>query len=77
MNWGKIAPSWKKDYQRYKANVGFSAYFFDGIVYFNFPTGTSTTLQYVYNTRIPAWTTYINLPMASMADLNGELYFGS
>jgi hypothetical protein len=77
VNWGKIAPSWQADYQRYKANAGWSAYFFNGIVYFNFPTGTATTLQYVYNTRVPAWTTYTNLPIASMADLGGDLYFGS
>jgi hypothetical protein len=77
MNWGKIAPSWQTDYQRYKANPGFNAYFFNGIVYFNFPTGTATTLQYVYNTRVPAWTTYTNMPVASMADFSGELYFGS
>lgn len=77
VNWGKIAPSWQTDYQRYKANAGWSAYFFNGIVYFVFPTGTDTTLQYVYNTRVPAWTTYTNLPIASIADLNGELYFGS
>lgn len=76
-NWGKIAPSWQADYQRYKANAGWSGYFFNGIVYFNFPTGTSTTLQYVYNTRVPAWTTYTNLPIASMADISGNLYFGS
>lgn len=76
-DWGKIAPTWQADYQRYKANAGFSAHFFNGIVYFNFPTGTNTTKQYVYNTRIPAWTNYTNLPIASMADYQGELYFGS
>jgi len=76
-NWGKVAPSWKADYQRYKANTNWSAYFFDGIVYFIFPTGTDTTLIYVYNTRVPAWTTYTDMPVASFADLSGILYFGS
>lgn len=77
--WGKVAPSWKRDYDRYKANAGWSAHFFNGIAYFNFPTGTNTTLQYVLNTRVnpPAWTTYTNLPVASIADYNGDLYFGS
>lgn len=76
-DWGKIAPSWQTDYRRYRSNVGFNAYFHEGIVYFNFPTGTTATRQYVYNTRVPAWTNYTNLPIASMADLNGDLYFGS
>ena len=76
-DWGKVAPSWKADYQRYKTNAGWSAHFFDGICYFNFPTGTNTTKQYVYNTRIPAWTNYTNMPVAHMADYAGTLYFGS
>lgn len=76
-DWGKVAPSWQADYQRYKANSNWTAYFFNGIVYFNFPTGTDTTLQYVYNTRVPAWTTYTDMPAGSFADLNGVLYFGS
>jgi hypothetical protein len=76
-DWGKVAPTWQRDYQRFKANAGWSAYFYDGIVYFNFPTGTDTTKQYVYNTRIPAWTNYVDMPIASLADYNGDLYFGS
>ncbi len=76
-DWGKIAPGWQRDYHLYKANAGWSACFSDGIVYFNFPTGTSTTIQYVYNTRVPAWTRYTNLPIASMAEFDDDLYFGS
>lgn len=76
-DWGKVAPTWQADYQRYKANAGWRSHFFNGIAYFNFPTGTSTTRQYVYNTRIPAWTNYTNMPVAQFADYAGDLYFGS
>lgn len=77
--WGKVAPGWAADYGRYKANPGWSAHFFNGIVYFVFPTGTATTLLYVLNTRCnpPAWTTYTDMPVASLADYDGNLYFGS
>lgn len=76
-NWGKIAPGWREDYQRYRSNSGFNSFFFDGIAYFNFPTGTNATKQYVLNTRTSAWTTYTGMPIASIADYAGGLYFGS
>ena len=76
-DWGKIAPSWATDYQRYKANLGFNARFIGGLAYFVFPTGTSTTKIYVYNTRIPAWTVYVGMPVSMFAELSGVTYFGS
>lgn len=73
--WGKIAPSWKTDYNHYGANAGWNAYFYDGLVYFNIATGLSTTKQYVLNTRVSAWTVYTKLPAAQFADNAGSLYF--
>lgn len=75
--WGKIAPSWQADWKASSGYPGWSAHFLGGLVYFNVPLSNSSSKQYVLNTRIPAWTTYTNLPIASMADLNGTLYFGS
>lgn len=74
--WGKVSPSWQKDYQIAKSYNGFFGYYCGGILYFNMPISASSSKQYVLNTRIPAWTIYTNLPVASMADDSGVLYFG-
>jgi hypothetical protein len=73
--WGKIAPSWKSDYQRYGFNDGWSATYHAGIVYFNVITGNSQTKQYIFNTRVPAWTTYTGMPVAQFASTGTDLYF--
>jgi hypothetical protein len=75
--WGKIAPSWQADYRTSSANSGFFGRYFNGVLYFNIPTSTGSSKQYVLNTRIPAWSVYTNIPVASMADISGSLYFGS
>lgn len=75
--WGKVAPAWRTDYARYGANAGWNAHFFDGIAYFNIQTGLTATKQYVLNTRVNAWSTYSNMPVAQFADYLGSLYFGS
>jgi len=75
--WGRIAPSWAQDYDMHGTNSGWTAYFFEGLVYFVVPTGLDSNKIYVFNTRNSAWTTYTNLPAAMFADLNGELYFGA
>lgn len=76
-HWGKISPSWAADYRRYGTNVGWCAYFFNGLVYFVIPTGSTTNKVYVLNTRNSAWTIYTKMPVAMLADLSGNLYFGS
>jgi hypothetical protein len=73
--WGKIAPSWKADYQRYGFNDGWSATYHAGIVYFNIITGTSQTKQYVFNSSVPAWTTYTGMPVAQFASNGTDLFF--
>ena len=75
--WGKIAPSWQADFQACQNNTPWFAHYFNGLVYFNVPLGQNSSKQYVLNTRIPAWTTYTNLPINSIADFQGSLYFGS
>lgn len=75
--WGKIGPSWAADYKAAIGTPGWRAHYFNGIAYFNIPTGATSSKQYVLNTRLPAWTTYLNLPLASIADIGGTLYFGS
>jgi hypothetical protein len=73
--WGKVAPSMATDYATYGANDGWSATYHNGVLYFNIITGTTTTKQYVYNTRSSAWTTYDGLPAGQFASVNSKLYF--
>ena len=75
--WGKIAPSWQADYQSGKSYSGFFGHYFNGLLYFNIPLGYTASKQYVLNTRVSGWTTYTSLPVYSMADYSGALYFGS
>jgi len=76
-NWGKIAPSWEKDCQLYGGNAGWFGKFINGLVYFNVPNGTNPSKQYIFNTRNQAWTTFNDLPIASMEVINGDIYIGS
>jgi len=76
-HWGKIAPSWTADFRLYGSNSGWSAFYFNGLVYFNVITGTNSSRQYVLNTRVPAWTIYTGLPVSMFSDYQGTLYFGS
>ncbi len=75
--WGKIAGSWATDFKRYGTNAGWNAYFFNGLVYFVIPTGLATNKLYVLNTRNSSWQIYTGMPVAMLADLSGNLYFGS
>jgi hypothetical protein len=75
--WGKIAPSWQSDYALASAYTGFFGHYFDGVLYLNVPLSSNSSKQYVLNTRVSAWTTYINLPISAMAEVSGTLYFGS
>jgi hypothetical protein len=75
--WGKITGSWAKDFQRYGSNAGWNAYFFNGLAYFVIPTGLNANKVYVLNTRNSAPTVYTGMPIAMLADLTGNLYFGS
>ncbi len=75
--WGKIAGSWAVDFSRYGGNAGWCAYFFGGLVYFVIPTGLESNKVYVLNTRNSAPTTYTGMPIAMLADISGNLYFGS
>lgn len=77
-SWSKIAPSWQADVVTYGSNPGWFGKFINGFVYFNVATGAPTTKQYVFNTRNQAWTTFENLPLASMEQLgSGSIYIGS
>jgi hypothetical protein len=73
-NWAKIAPGWQTDYASYGSNAG---KFINGLVYLNVATGSPVNKQYVFNTRNEAWTVYTNLPLASLEQFQGNIYFGS
>lgn len=77
-DWGKIAPSWKDDFDTYGDGDAWTGLYANGIVYFSFPTSASSNAskQYVYNTRRAAWTTYAGLPASSWATLSGAVYIG-
>lgn len=74
--WGKIAPSWVADFDRYGANAGWSALFTMGLVIFNIPTDVGASKQWVYNTRNPSWSFWTGLGASQFAELGGVLYFG-
>lgn len=77
-NFGKIAPSIQRDADLYGTLEGWEGVFFDGYVIINVPTlSNQTSRQWVYNTLTGAWTKWTNLSVASMAVLDGILYFGS
>jgi hypothetical protein len=76
--WGKIAPTWKRDFDTYGNGDAWSALYANGIIYFSFPTSSASnkSKQYVFNTRRSAWTTYTNLPASTWATLENEVYVG-
>lgn len=73
--WGKISTSWAEDYANFGSIDGWSSCYHNGVAYFNIITGTTTSKQYVYNTRSSAWTTYTNLPAGQFASTGAALYF--
>ena len=76
-NWGKIGPSWQSDYITYGSNSGWFGKFLNGLIYFNIPNGNSPSKQYVFNTRNQGWTSYNNLPIASIEAVGKVIYLGS
>lgn len=74
---GKVATSIQKDFDLYGSNPGWTIQSTGGLVYINVPTVTdSSAKQYVYNTRVGAWTLYTGLPINCMTEYDGDLYFG-
>lgn len=74
--WGKIAPSWAADVEDYGSNAGWNAIFFSGLVILNIQVDSSTTKQWVFNTRTKSWSFFDGLNGYSFAASNDTLYFG-
>lgn len=74
--WGKIAPSWAKDFETFGANAGWNAVYFMGLVILNLQTDADASKQWVYNMRTKAWSYFDNLDAYQFAELGGTLYFG-
>jgi hypothetical protein len=74
-NWGKISPTWAEDYAIYKDFQGWNADFHKGLLYFNIPTGLTSSKQYIFNTRNQAWTSYTGLNAGQWAHTGAEIYF--
>lgn len=72
--WGKIAPSWASDFETYGTNANWNAIYAMGLVIFNIQQDSTTSKQWVYNTRTRAWSYFDNLNCNSIAELNGALY---
>ncbi len=75
--WGKIAPSWAKDFETYGSLAGWNGKFINGLVIFNVPLSTTESKQWVFNTRTKSWSLYTNFPASEFAELGGTIYFGS
>lgn len=75
--WGKIAPSWAADFERYGSNAGWNAVFFNGLVILNIQVDSSTTKQWVFNTRTKSWSYFDGLDGYSFTVSEGVLYFGA
>ena len=77
-NFGKIAPSISDDVDTYETIDAWSMVMHDGYVHINVPTLDGfTSKQWIYNTQNPAWGRYEDIPAASWAVWDGELYFGA
>ena len=76
-SWGKIAPSWATDWKNYGSITGWNASYINGLVIFNIPTDTTTSKQWVFNTRVKGWSQWTNLNASQFAELNGTIYFGA
>jgi hypothetical protein len=76
-SWGKIAPSWTEDFENFGDVLGWNALFFNGLVLLNVQMDTTTSKQWVFNTRTRAWSYFDGLDGYAFAELGGELYFGN
>lgn len=74
--WGKTAPSWANDYASYGANTGWNATYFKGLVILNIQVDSTTSKQWVYNTRTKSWSYFDNLNGYQFTESSGTLYFG-
>lgn len=76
-SWSEIQPSWTADFADYGANVGWSATYHGGMVYFNIPTSSTTAKQWVNNLNIPggAWTFYGEMNAGEFARTSEGLFF--
>ncbi len=74
--WGKIAPSWAADFEDYGSQAGWNGTFFKGLVLFNVQIDSTTSKQWIFNTRTKSWCFFDNLDGYQFAELDGTLYFG-
>lgn len=74
--WGKIAPSWAADFDSYGSNAGWNAVFFKGLVILNLQVDSTTSKQWVHNTRTKSWSFFGELDGFQFTESGGTLYFG-
>lgn len=74
--WGKIAPDWAVDFETSGANAGWNAVFFKGLVILNVQVDSSTSKQWVFNTRTQSWSYFDGLDGFDFAEIGGTLYVG-
>lgn len=76
-NFGKYAPSLKRDVERYGDNEGWHIVFHESKIIINVPVDPGvTTKQVVFNTLTGAWTTWEDYPAGVFVVYDGGLYFG-
>lgn len=76
-SWGKIAPSWVKDWKTCGSLSPWNAAYLNGLVIFNVPTDSTTSKQWVFNTRVKGWSQWTNLNASQFTELGGTIYFGA
>jgi hypothetical protein len=74
--WGKITPSWAADFESYGSNAGWNAVFFKGLVILNLQVDSTTSKQWVFNTRTKSWSFFDDLDGYQFTESGGVLYFG-
>lgn len=75
-SWGKIAPTWVRDFETSGAAAGWNAIFFKGLVLLNIQVDANTSKQWIFNTRTKAWSFFDGLNGFQFAEKGGVLYFG-
>lgn len=73
--WGKIAPGFAADAVLYGDNIGWHGVLHEGVVYISVPiiAGTASK-QWVLDTRIGSWSTFMGWPAAALCSFDNDLY---
>lgn len=74
-SWGKIAPSWADDFNNYGSQSGWNSVFFKGLVILNLQLDSTTSKQWVFNTRTNSWSYFEELNGYQFTEDDGVLYF--